>query len=192
MIACFSDRVTDFLCKRRIIKQEEKDIYVYGFQLVISTLIGWSIVALIALITGAVFEMLTFYFIFASLREFCGGYHADTYLKCNMTFCGIAIGTLFISQFCVEKCNMYYWLILLPISVVYIILKAPIENVNKILEDEVKKYNRTGSIILAILYSIISVAFLEVYPVLSAIIAFTAFFVVVLMVAAGKEGEEGE
>lgn len=60
------------------------EVYQYGFEIIFSTLIGFFITIAI----GAVFRMflvsLVYYFAFVALRQFTGGYHANTYLKCNL------------------------------------------------------------------------------------------------------------
>ena len=84
MIAELSKRMSLFLCKKEIVEQEMAEVYQYGFEIIFSTLIGFFITIAI----GAVFRMflvsLVYYFAFVALRQFTGGYHANTYLKCNL------------------------------------------------------------------------------------------------------------
>ena len=93
MIAELSKRMSLFLCKKEIVEQEMAEVYQYGFEIIFSTLIGFFITIAI----GAVFRMflvsLVYYFAFVALRQFTGGYHANTYLKCNLIF---AASTTFI------------------------------------------------------------------------------------------------
>ena len=93
MITKLSKRISHFLCKQNIIAKDLIEVYQYGFETIISTLLGFFI----TIIIGAIFRMtlisLVYYFIFVILRQFTGGYHADTYFKCNLIF---AVTTIFI------------------------------------------------------------------------------------------------
>ena len=180
MIAELSKRMSLFLCKKEIVEQEMAEVYQYGFEIIFSTLIGFFITIAI----GAVFRMflvsLVYYFAFVALRQFTGGYHANTYLKCNLIF---AASTTFI--FGMAKIVM-----LLLFSLVAIWFKTPVENENKPLSEEQKVRNHRISMIVAVIFSGISCFAYQKWVLISATIALTLFVIALMAVIANPSREE--
>ena len=91
MVNKLSKNVAVFFMENDLIQKDEIDIYIYGLQLIISSIIGISII----LVAGIIFERfkdsLIFLFIFIIMRQYSGGYHADSYLKCNLFFISIFV-----------------------------------------------------------------------------------------------------
>ena len=85
MISFLSKIVTLFLFNMGIVDEEKKPVCQYGFEIIISTIIGFSIVSLSVIILGELYEALLFYILFVGVRLFTGGYHANTHFKCKLT-----------------------------------------------------------------------------------------------------------
>ena len=191
MIAELSKRMSLFLCKKEIVEQEMAEVYQYGFEIIFSTLIGFFITIAI----GAVFRMflvsLVYYFAFVALRQFTGGYHANTYLKCNLIF---AASTTFI--FGMAKIVAYgtypisFHVMLLLFSLVAIWFKTPVENENKPLSEEQKVRNHRISMIVAVIFSGISCFAYQKWVLISATIALTLFVIALMAVIANPSREE--
>ena len=168
MIAELSKRMSLFLCKKEIVEQEMAEVYQYGFEIIFSTLIGFFITIAI----GAVFRMflvsLVYYFAFVALRQFTGGYHANTY------------GTYPIS----------FHVMLLLFSLVAIWFKTPVENENKPLSEEQKVRNHRISMIVAVIFSGISCFAYQKWVLISATIALTLFVIALMAVIANPSREE--
>lgn len=83
MLQRIANSLTDKLEKAGAIAPERRAVYIYGFELIISTVSGMVAVFLIAALgfhrplEGIIFLAATI-----SLRIYSGGYHADTYLRC--------------------------------------------------------------------------------------------------------------
>ena len=60
------------------------EIYVYGIKLLISSLIGMCAISAIGLFTGYFTQAITYIVALSLIKSFAGGYHANTYLKCNV------------------------------------------------------------------------------------------------------------
>ena len=73
--------IADFFKKEKIISEEQRDVYEYGLELCVSTLIGVIITVVIGLLFNRFFETLTFYIVFCFTRLFCGGFHAKCYSR---------------------------------------------------------------------------------------------------------------
>ena len=94
MITILSKSISHFLLERDIIPREEAEIYQYGFETIISTVLGFLIIASLGILFHMFWLALLYYAVFVFLRQLTGGYHADTYFRCNFTF-AILSGTLF-------------------------------------------------------------------------------------------------
>lgn len=135
-----SEKIVDFFFDKD--KDYPKEIYVYGIELAISSLIGSIIVMVIGLIVNCVLECGIYLIVLSSTRLFTGGYHANSYLKCNII---TILATIFsIKMYFVIKLYLsdYIWLmiLLLIISLLStIILFCPIENKNKSIDAKEKK-----------------------------------------------------
>lgn len=86
MITALAQYIAGCLLRNDIIESEKLDIYIYGFEVMISSISGFAIALVLGLAFSQLLECILFLIIFVSLRSFCGGYHADTYLKCNIIF----------------------------------------------------------------------------------------------------------
>lgn len=83
MINRLSTLISDQFVKHNIIPKDAKDVYTYGVEITISSIIGFLITLAIGLLFDSLINAMIFYVIFISLRSMTGGYHAKTYLKCN-------------------------------------------------------------------------------------------------------------
>lgn len=77
-------RLLDYLCAESIIKEDEREVYHYYFEVSISALGYWVSILAVAIITGRLWESMVYLGTFMLLRGNFGGYHADTHLKCAL------------------------------------------------------------------------------------------------------------
>lgn len=91
MLNYLSRSITDFLLLKEIIKTEEKEIYIYGVQLIISSIINFLICIITSLLFGELLNGLIFFVAFSSLRKFTGGFHSRCLLICNIVFTMIVL-----------------------------------------------------------------------------------------------------
>ena len=148
--------VTDFLLKKRYITAEEKEVCRYGYAVLFSNLLGLFIIAIMSVLTGRIADGIVFAVVFVTTRKYSGGYHANTYLRCKLTVACVYCFYLILSAAISEQdagilCIMYILYMLCVIE------KSPVENKNKPLDDEEKiKYHKI-SIMLGIVWGILSV-----------------------------------
>lgn len=134
-----SECVTDFLLRQGIIKNEEKDIYVYGTELIISSIINLFICLIISLLFKDFIDGLIFFISFSSLRRFTGGFHSKSFLRCNIIFAIIVVMTLLFNMFFSKIFdNVVATVILIIFSLLSIVLFSPVYNANK----KLSKYER--------------------------------------------------
>lgn len=94
MLNYLSRSITDFLLLKETIKTEEKEIYIYEVQLIISSIINFLICIITSLLFGELLNGLIFFVAFSSLRKFTGGFHSRSFLICNIVFTMIVVVAL--------------------------------------------------------------------------------------------------
>lgn len=110
------------------------EVYVYGIELIISSLIGELIVFCLGLLLGKLIETIIFILLIKYIRIYSGGFHAKTYIVCNMVFISSYLLSVLISH-CL--CNVPEGIIIMLmlvttlVTVLAMLTLAPIENVNK-------------------------------------------------------------
>ena len=188
MITCLSKYVSRFLCNKHIINSDEVDIYQYGFEIIISTVAGM----IISLVVGVIFQLfyisLVYYTIFVTVRQFTGGYHAKTYLECNIVFSIVSFSTIGLTKL-ILKLSIYHidiHFILLCFASFVIMHFAPIDHPNKRLNDEQKQINKHRSIFLTIILLVLSCFLYPIAIDVSIAIALTLCSIAALMVIAIK------
>ncbi len=187
MIHRLSEIITDFLISREVIEQEEADIYVYGYETLISGVIDFALVIAIGCLTGLPLNALVFFAMFVTVRLYSGGYHAETYVKCKLTMVLLLLAVLGISMIKLPLSAVCLLLLVLLITVWF---HAPVENANKPLDALEKKKYRRISVILSAFWGIAAVIAYFFSNTFSATIAGTGFFIALLMVAAIYRKEE--
>lgn len=129
------------------VKEEQRDIYEYGLEILLAD-IGYLIIFLLfAAVTGTMLQSLFFLAGFILLRRFAGGYHADTYTKCHVMFLINQVIFTVIIKLVPEY--LYFALIvsLVSISLVIIWLLAPVDNnARRFIKNEYNKFRRKSRI----------------------------------------------
>ena len=182
MISSLSNRITKLLCEKEIIEPDKKDVYRYGYEIFISSLISLLIVISVGILTGYILESAVFYVVFVFTRQYCGGYHANTYLKCNAIFILIYSAVLLVSNILLDFYNIFYLVIFLTVYLSAIWEFAPIDNENKRLSVDEKIKSRKISIALSFIWIILSLVLYFIYTKLSVVFTLTLFAVTMLIV----------
>ena len=88
-LALFEDKVID---------EAKADAYVYGYELLISSIVSILLVILIAAVCGDVRYSLSFLIGFIPQRIYIGGYHATSHTKCYLAFSGLELICILLSK----------------------------------------------------------------------------------------------
>lgn len=94
MISSLSSLITEALYKSQVIAEEDKELYVYGFFVLLSKGLFFLVSAFFGWMFGVLWESIVFYIMFSTLRSYAGGFHASKESTC--TFCTTA--SLFLSS----------------------------------------------------------------------------------------------
>ena len=91
------------------------------------------------------------------MRQYSGGYHADSYLKCNLFFISIFLLTEAMVIYTKPDYINILSVLFICTSFAIILKLAPIDNVNKKLDESQKKKNKKITLIIFTLLIITSV-----------------------------------
>lgn len=153
LIHSVAERVASFLVIYGDADKEDKDIYTYACELIISSVVNIIVGVVISILMNKLFEGLIFMVCFALLRGVAGGYHAKTHFRCITTFACILTLSLLLLNFATPHIVI---IVLGAISVVVIFFLAPMEHENKPITPETRIILKRNSCIIAVvLFSII-------------------------------------
>ena len=156
-----SECITDFLLRKKTIRNEEKDIYVYGVELIISSIINLLICSIISLLFEDFANGLVFFISFSSLRRFTGGFHSKSFLRCNIIFAVIVVIALSINRYLSDVFDYAVFSVLLTVfTLLIIVLFSPVYNDNKKLTEQERKQFLLKSVLAYLIHILIYYLFL--------------------------------
>lgn len=186
-----ANAITNYYLKKNVIAGDKYDIYFYGFKLIIADIINYMIIITLGMILKKLPESIIFLISLCGLRQFTGGFHAKTFWLCRLsmviTFMGVLMAATFIENL---KIEILLTVSINIISIIAIMILAPIENVNKRLSKARRKSNKIKSIITSILLSTTSVMLAVGDIKIGVTISMTLLAVVILM-SIGKITQKG-
>ncbi len=147
MISEISKRTAGFLSKNMIIETEYEEVYAYGIEILLSTILNFIVALTIALISHEFVACLINLTAFVTIRIYAGGYHANTHWGCTTTLVGVLLTFIFIIKVVSLKVIMMLSPALLIISAVVIFKYAPVEHPNKPLSEKKKLKLRKKTLI---------------------------------------------
>ncbi|MCM1061639.1 MAG: accessory gene regulator B family protein [Eubacterium sp.] len=183
MVRWLSAKILSFISKFVEISPEAKDVYQYGIEITLSSMFNIILVALCSLVLGDILAGMIYLFIFIFLRSFTGGYHATTYLRCNITMV-----VTFIITFAMYKIIKHYALPLFIcetialVNLIPIIICAPVPNKHKPLTEAKRKRSYKLSILIASMLSLIGLILYTLEIPIGAMIIMTVTMVSVLII----------
>lgn len=156
MISRMVSRITLALKRNQIIPEDEIEIYQYGLEMIASTIVNCLIVVVLGIIMKELLAAVLFLIMFAIIRTSSGGYHADTYLKCNSIFAICLLCVLFWVKYASSFYSIWCHLIFISIYIMLIIKYAPVENPNKPLTPDQLKRCKLCCVIYGIVLTAVS------------------------------------
>lgn len=147
---------------------DETDIIIYGAINLFQTINSILWVIIVGFFTGALYETLLFSITASILRKYSGGVHASSPMRCTIigaVSSGIFGG--FINRF-FYKSNIniviIFSVLLIIISLLIILKKAPVDSIQKPIDDDsMKKSFRKKSILFIFIITFIAINFLLLY-----------------------------
>ena len=136
------------------------EVYIYGFELLVSTIISAAIILTIGIILKMTLCSVLFLLTFITIRRFTGGYHANKYIICQICTVGAFLLVLAASYY--VYLNVYMSLSVIIIGETVIWLFGPIENKHKPMTDREKRKNKLRGLITYPAFGIFGM-FLQIY-----------------------------
>lgn len=168
MISKLSHLITQNLLKRKVISDEEEELYDYGLFMMISYVVFFIVAMLFGVALHIPFSSLLFYISFCLIRNYAGGIHANSEIKCDIiTTVSIFISELFI-KFLINFDLVVLAFIMLIVSSICLCAVKPVATAQKeVSQQERTKFHKTV-IVLTILSLIITIIglFLKRYNIL--------------------------
>lgn len=130
-------------------KDNKEKIYAYGLEIIISTGIGFVSILASASFLGAFNSGVIYILIFAPLRMFVGGYHAQTYRRCFVVSISSFLALLLISKMTWNTFILFPIVFAFLCACCYIFLKKPVINKKQVIS--LQKRNNNLKIARAIL-----------------------------------------
>lgn len=171
-----------FLLRNNIIENEKISVYEYGFEVIISTLIGFLLVFISGVVLGELASAMIFYGLFVVVRLFTGGYHADSHIKCKLTLLSLCLLVLLSTKYFIHLFSFGLHLFFLITYFVTVFLFAPIEHKNAPLTDNLKNRNKKISVIIAIILTAVNILCYVYFPKVSIASSFTLFIIAILII----------
>lgn len=150
-----SKRITDILMQNKIISEEEKEIYIYSFQIILSTLVSSLFIIIWSLLFKQIFNTIIFFIGFFLCRKISGGYHAKSHLGCFIFTQTLFISYLSLISFTNILENKLAFILITLFTNTIILTFAPIDNENKPFSEDEKVKFRKKSRILSLINIII-------------------------------------
>ena len=131
MISRLSAKIVAVLVNHNIIQDEDLEVYQYGTEILVSSCLTLIITILIGLIFNMVWDASIFIGVFAWLRRKTGGFHADTYFKCNLIYAVVLIVALSLTKLLIPFYTLWMHIMVLLVYLLTTLCFSPVENINK-------------------------------------------------------------
>jgi len=149
MIHKISSKITSMLLSDN--REYPQEVYTYGIEIILSSLLGCALVIVISALMGDILEGIIYIGVLSLIRVFAGGYHAETYLKCNIITVSSFCIALIVHEFCVEHSIVNPVIVIASAAFVFTVLTvcSPVDNKNKPVEENDRHRLKIISITIA-------------------------------------------
>lgn len=166
MLFRLSEKIVLAWSDERLIEKGSEEAYVYGVQLLLSTLLNTIVIAVISAIADRTFAWIFFLVGFVPIRITAGGFHAKTPFRCSTLFCGSYFLCILLLNVTKDDIHTSVIIINSLVAMLVVYLYSPLPASNKPMSEEGLERKRvlslavTASLLLIIVISIqLQVAF---------------------------------
>lgn len=150
MLVRIVKRMVLFFYENNVIKKDDMEIYEYGLELLLSSILQIIAVLLISVVVGKLLVTIMFLLAFCTLRTFAGGYHAETHFKCFIILLFVYSTFLALIFFLNQDAMRIAAIVFSSFSTILVFVWAPIDSENKPLTSDEK--NRYRKISISIIF----------------------------------------
>lgn len=179
-----TDAILKYISKNNAIDGTDNDVvafYKYGIEITLSSLFNIVVILLLSLLFNGMIEGFIFLAVLIPTRQFTGGFHADTYLKCNLVFGLSYIITLHLFRYTCNMVNVYISILLLAVEIFFVSVVCPINNEHKPIHER-KQYVRSKiiSVVLYLFFGLIGLYFIFISNLYGNMILYSLHLITVL------------
>jgi len=197
MIASVSRKITEIFINNNIIKSEDKEVYSYGLEYIISSALPIILaltVSLIFRITGIVIAYMLTFILF---RVCAGGFHASSHLKCQILFytvLAISVSSVKLIVLFNDASARHITVLVSAAASAIIFLLAPVDCPNKpFSRDEYIKFrNRTRILDISVLFGLTAGIHTPIDPGIFLSMSIAMLTIAVSLIIAKKGGKKDE
>lgn len=158
MLHKLAEDISFYLITNKIIDIEDRDIYIYGLELLISTLFTSISILILGLLIEEWISGVAYLTVYFFLKSYTGGYHAKHYYECYIYSIFVFIVLIIAKNIIVPIYRPIIGLFSLIFSIIVVFKFAPVTNKNNPkTEEEIlknKKIARRRTLILSIIVTL--------------------------------------
>ena len=185
--------ILNFLTQQEVIDRtdEVQDFYRYGIEITISSILNVVLVLLMGALARHLLESVIYLVVFIAVRVITGGYHADTYFRCNLLMCTTFIAVAFLSDVVRGHINIWAIIAFVIFEEIVAFIFCPVENKNKPIEEEKKPKFKAVGMIIFLLLDLLGGALLNTYQKIGSMILLTNLLIAILVISAKIKEKRG-
>lgn len=139
MIRQISTSLANTLVANKYVDQEDHGWYVYGFEMLFSRIINYSMLFLVGLLCGKPLLSLLYMGIVFLMRGYTGGFHAKSSFVCMASSLVLLVGVLQLTSVIPQAATIALLLLLIPCGIV-VFLFAPVNHPDLVMDEaEIRK-----------------------------------------------------
>ncbi len=131
ILVCLAKRISFFFISKGLVKKEEREIYDYCFEIMLSTILNLITLIIVAVMCNIFVETILFIIGFIVVRSTAGGYHSNTHMGCWVTLI-ISYAVYVLSMNMIA--NLYIGVmsdIYAIVSVILVMIFSPVQDSNR-------------------------------------------------------------
>lgn len=202
MLSRYAQNVASFFVRHGFIQKDDEEIYAYGYELLISGIINWTICIIIAIATHTIMETLFYTIVFIHFRETLGGFHAKSHWGCIVLSTVVYVLCLFIILMTPPMLHYALSIIGILIHLILVYFIAPVAHPNKPFSSlrEIQIF-RKRSCRLSLIYSLICIVLMVLpwefckllsYCIMLGMLTASISMMVEFVIQITKNGKEGK
>ena len=156
MYELFLKRLSCNIFKNSSITDENKEVCVFGAEIILGTVINYLIVIGMGAFADRLVESIAFMCTYSCIRSQAGGYHANSKKNCLLIFTTMYCVILLFESYIMESIQKYL-IQFIVVACVIIFCLSPVESVEVPIGIITRKKMKSRSMIIAIMSSVISV-----------------------------------
>jgi accessory gene regulator B len=188
--------LVDFIYQNKDIDEDRRNIYEYGAEAFLSSVIDIIITIIIGLCFGQVWQALFYITVFFAYRQYSGGYHANNHFMCKSFGIILLLSVMILIENFNAEFFKYFLFAGFTFSFFTSFIFAPVEHQNKPLTKQHKRKARKICIIFNIFGFLICLAlsFSSLTFAMMVLCAFTnaSFLIIVAKIINSKENIQNE